>query len=161
MLVEFARWLHGTEFSVWLRFSPYGVQGLQTVHILALAAMLGGAFLLDARLLGLVRSADSAAHLARRFLPAQWIGFAVLLLSGALLIVAEPDLLFNRTLRVKFVLLVAIVTVTAGITAALRRETKLRDMPAGRRVLLGVLGALSLLLLVAIAAAGRLIAYAG
>ena len=76
-------------------------------------------------------------------------------------IVAEPDLLFNRTLRVKFVLLVAIVTVTAGITAALRRETKLRDMPAGRRVLLGVLGALALLLLVAIAAADRLIADAG
>lgn len=161
MLLDFARWLGGTEFSVWLRLGGYGVQGLQTVHILALAAVLGGAFLLDARLVGAVKSADTAAHLARRFLPAQWIGFAVLLVSGLLLITVEPDLLFNRTLRLKLMLIVVVAAVTVAIAAALRQETLLREMTRGRRMLLGGLGGLSLLLLVAIGFAGRFVAYAG
>lgn len=161
MLVEFARWLNGTEFSVWLRFSDYGIQALQTVHILALAAVLGAAFLLDARLLGVVKSADTAAHLARRFLPAHWIGLAVLLVSGALLIAAEPDLLFNRTLRIKLVGIVAALALTVAIGRALRIDAMLPGLSTPRRVLLAVCGGISLLLWVFIAAAGRFIAYAG
>ena len=162
MLAEFARALGGSGFSTWLRLSPYGIQTLQTIHILALAALIASAFMLDLRLLGITRSDDTAAHLRRRFLPAHWIGFAVLLLTGALLIAVEPvDLLFNTTLRIKLALIVIALLLTVLIQRGLWQETLLRHLPRGHRTLLAIGGALSLTLWTAIAACGRFIAYVG
>lgn len=162
MILEFARWLDGTEFSVWLRFARFGIQSLQTIHILALAALLGAAMLLDLRLLGVVKSGDTAAHLARRFLPLHWIGLAVLLPSGLLLIAAEPgQLIFNTVLRAKLALVVAAALLTLWTGRALRADMRLADLPRGRRSLLAALGGASLLLWLAIGTMGRFIAYIG
>ncbi len=162
MLRHFAIWLGDTGFSEWIRFTPGAIQWLQTIHILGLAALIGAAFLLDMRLVGAVRTPDTAAHLRRRFLPSHWAGFAVLLVSGLLLIAGEPgELLFNTTFRWKIAGIVAALVLTLGVRAALSEDAPLSALSKNRRAVLAALGAGSLALWVAIGLAGRFIAYIG
>lgn len=160
MLFDFARALNDSDFSRWIRLTPFVVQGLQTIHILALAAVLGSAFLLDLRLLGWVRSDDTAAHLARRFMPGHWTGFIVLLLSGVLLIAGEPiELIFSDTLRIKLALAAIVIALTCVAARLLRVDARVHELPRGRRTLLAVIGGVSLVLFVLISFAGRFVAY--
>ncbi len=160
MLIEIARWLDGAAFSQWLRHMPGAVQILKTVHILAMAALLGSALLLNLRLMGVRRGGDTPAHLARRFLPVHWIGLAVMAASGVMLVAAEPgELMFSQTFGVKLMLIAVALALMLALGALLRTGTPLSTLPRGRRALLFVLGLVSLLLWIAIAVAGRFIAY--
>lgn len=161
MMTEFARWLMETGLSRWIRFTPGVIQGLQTVHILALAAVISASFLLNIRLLGIARSDDEGPHLARRYLPTVWIGVAVLALTGVMLVIGEPGLMFNATLQVKLALIVVALLLTWALGRGLKPALRLAETPPGRRRALAAGGAASILLWVLIALAGRFIAYIG
>ena len=63
---------------------------LQTIHILAIAALFSSAILFDLRLWGVVERDLPLKDMARRFFPVIWFALPVLLTSGAFLIVGEP-----------------------------------------------------------------------
>ena len=158
-LATFSAWLELTPFSRVLQTVEWAVPAIQTVHILAIAAVMGSMLLFNLRLLG-VRGADvPLARVRSRFLPVVWFSLLVLLASGALMVAAEPGRsLLNPVFQLKMALLVCAVALTAATDRSLRRSPDpQREGP--RRVRLRASAILSVGLWVAILFAGRWIAY--
>lgn len=165
MLKALADWLAATSLSTQLQTVTWAIPDLQSVHIVALAFLMASAWLLDLRLLGFKERSQPVAAVARRFLPWVWWPLGVLVLSGALLVTAEPgELLGNSVFQLKMLLLAAAIVVTLVLQRMALANSKFADVPAESAAVspgMKALAIVSLLLWVAIAFAGRLIAYAG
>jgi hypothetical protein len=160
MLQEFSDRLAETAVSRFIQDTPWMVPGLQTVHILAIAATLTMVGFFNLRLAGLAGSGYSLSGLAARVLGPSWMAIGVLAVSGAFLIVAEPAReLLNPLFRIKMLLLVVLLSLTALSWRMLRADPEFWTATAGRKSLARLAGAASILLLLAIIACGRWIAY--
>ena len=150
----FCAWLAATKLSVALGSIEWIVPVVQTLHILLIAVVASSALLLDLRLLGAGSQRQSLAQAADRFLPALWWALPGLALTGAILIIAEPEReLTNPAFGAKMALLVVAIAVTLWFR---RRLSGTGWSQSGARLV----GIASLLLWVGIVVAGRWIAYA-
>jgi len=151
MLDVFCHWLQATPLSLLISTHFWIIPALQTVHILAIASVISSAFMIDLRLIGLVRGEQPADEFAARFLPFIWWPLPILALTGALLISAEPARsLENPSFGIKMALLLGAITVTLLYQH--------RAAHLGRALRVGI-GCMSLLLWTGIVLAGRWIAY--
>jgi hypothetical protein len=160
MIQSFCDWLAATSLSQAFAGANWFVPTVQTVHILSIAVVLITLGMLDFRLLRLTRRGPPVEAMVGSFVPWTWRALGVLLVTGILLTITEPNReLMNDAFRLKMLL----VTLLAVLTLVVQRRTARQPdywnaSPAGRR--LGVvLGVASLLLCLSIVAAGRLIAY--
>jgi hypothetical protein len=159
MMQQISDWLTSTPVSEALAGADWFVPAAQTVHILAIAAVLALLATLNARLLGLTTLAPPPPRLAAACLPGFWGALTVLLFSGSLLVIAEPAReLMNPAFRVKIPLVLVLAVLTLLLQRGLLRH-RWGETRHGRR-LAGGIAVASTLLCVAIVAAGRLIAYA-
>lgn len=133
------------------------VPAFQSVHILAIAALIFASFSANLAILRGEGTARSTVWLAGSY-RWTWTALAILLISGAILITGEPTRsLMNIYFRVKVVLVLA----AAGLTLILQRSlTGTRSGLLSHRTLIALAG-LSILLWVAIIFCGRFIAYFG
>jgi hypothetical protein len=146
------QWLTSTAVSQTIQTTSWLIPGLQTIHILALATLFGAALMLTMKVLGRAWSEQTPAEVAGRFAPTIWICLVVLLVTGALLITAEPGrTLTNISFFWKMGMLVAAIVLTLAISGAARRGTL---GPLHR-----ALAVISMLLWGGIIIAGRYIAY--
>jgi uncharacterized membrane protein SirB2 len=123
---------------------------LQTVHLLSIAAIMGSVVLIDLRVLGLALPSQDVREMVRRLMPWVWSVLPLLAVSGLMFILATPRRYFaNPVFQLKFVMLVPALAL-----AALFHRT---NLPEGR--LARPLAAISMCLWLAIAMAGRWIAY--
>lgn len=155
---EFSDWLYGTGFSTVLRDTSWAVPGLQTVHILAIAALAVGALITNLRLAGAFATDTGAADVVRAYGRSFRIALVVLLLTGSLLIVSEPGrTLGNSTFWLKIALVIAALALTALAQRAVktRAERGQSSIPAAVRLV----AVLCLLIWVAVIFCGRWIAY--
>jgi hypothetical protein len=83
-------WLAGTPGSVALHESHYAYLVILTFHVLTLCLFVGTAAIIDLRLLGLTMRHVRVSEVIDRLLPWSAAGFAIMLLSGALLFYASP-----------------------------------------------------------------------
>ena len=159
-LIAFSEALAATPVSRFLQGIGWLIPLVQTVHILAIAAVMGSAGLTDLRLLGLAGRSHSAADMARRLAPAVWWALLVLACSGAVLAIAEPlRSLPNPAFQLKMLLLLPAAALTGFIQSALRSGAASWALPSGPRLAVKLAAAASLLLWVAIIFAGRWIAF--
>ncbi len=134
---------------------------IQTVHLLAIAAVMGSIVLIDLRILGLALRGQPTSDLARRLLPWTWWALPFLFVSGIIFVLARPQrYAVNPIFRLKFVLLALAVIVTLALHRVTARNPAYWEGPGGGRVLGRMVAAASLLLWVAVVLAGRWIAYA-
>ena len=89
-LDAFCAWLARTPLSQTLQSAEWIIPTVQTVHILAVAAVISSVLMIHLRLLGLRAREQPLAAVTARFLPFVWWPLPVLLLSGSILITAEP-----------------------------------------------------------------------
>lgn len=156
----FTQWLAATGPSLLVQDTAWVVPAVQTVHILAISVVLASMAMLDLRMMGLAGRRHSVDAMARRFIPALWLALAVLLASGVVLIVGEPEReLMNPAFRWKMLLLVAAVIVTAIVQKMLNRAPGFWETSSQRRRLARIVAVLSLSLWLTIAVLGRWIAY--
>ena len=156
---HFCTWLATTSVSDTLQTVEWIVPAVQTVHILAVAAVVSSVLMIDLRLLGWGSRDQSIAAVAKRFLPFVWWPLPVLLLTGAVLITAEPArALENPVFLLKMGLLTAAAAVTLASQLPLRRDPTFWDA-SNRRWIARTIALLSLPLWVGIVFAGRWIAY--
>jgi hypothetical protein len=148
-------WLTATPLSQTIQTTSWAIPGIQVVHILCLATLFALALSLSLRVAGRGLAAEPLASLARRFVPAIWVCLGLLLLSGALLIIAEPfRTITNPIFYLKMTLLVVAVALTLWLASVARRQPE-------QRTALHLVGAtLSMLIWAGIIVAGRYIAYA-
>lgn len=145
-----ARWLTGSWLSNLVTAHSWYVPAIQVVHIIAIAAIIIAALLINLRALGLMETGRPARMVQAAWMPVIWSALVVLALTGVLLIASEPGrALFRWVFWVKLGLIVAALTVTA-----LHRRLAEGALPA-RLVAAG-----SLVLWFAVILAGRWIAYA-
>ncbi|MEC3949631.1 DUF6644 family protein [Sphingobium sp. HWE2-09] len=110
---KFAQSLYGTAISTGLRETAWIVPAVQSVHIVAIAAVIGAAIVMDLRLAGVLATDETPRGVVKRHLPWMWSGLAVLLTSGFVLGLAEPyRVLTNLVFWVKMALVLTGFTLT-------------------------------------------------
>ncbi|MDB5712954.1 MAG: conserved hypothetical rane protein [Sphingomonadales bacterium] len=154
-LNEFAYWLDETPASVALKDNVLAVPVAQSVHILAVAFVLSGSVLLSLRSVGIVGTDWTMQDWSRKLNGRLWIALGLLLLSGSLLVLAEPPReLVNPVFQIKLFLVIPTVVLAAWLA---RRQV---NKDAATITPLDKIASLILVLLwVAIVCAGRWIAY--
>lgn len=153
-------WIEATAISTHIRESIWTYPVIESIHVLGLGLFLGLTMVMDLRLVGVVLRGTPVGDVMGRLLP--WIrwGAALMVVTGVLLTIATPvSFAANPFFGAKLVLL-ALAGVNVWIFHARQypsvRAWGLAAVPplAARRA-----GGISLALWVAIAVAGRLIAY--
>jgi hypothetical protein len=160
-LQAFCAWLAATPASQFLQTTEWIIPAVQTVHILCIAVVISAVLLVHLHTLGLAMRTHSSALLAARFLPGLWWALILLLLSGSILIVAEPERsLPNYMFQVKMSLLIVAITLTVLYQVPLRKDPTYWEKTPARRTNSLAIAIVSLLAWVGIVFAGRWIAYA-
>ena len=159
-MLAFCKWLQQTSVGSSVRESLWLFPVIETVHLLGMAALIGNVTVLDLRLLGWMLRRERVSALAGRLLPWAWAGFAVQVVTGTILFSSEAVKIYgNPAFRLKMLLLSL-----AGVHALIFHRTIYRQvatgddiaaLPAGAKVA----GSISILLWVAIVAAGRFIGF--
>ena len=153
-LHQFSDWLANTSFSQSIQVTSWAIPGIQTVHILALATLFATALMFTLRIAGKGLASEPLQNQAPRFARAIWVLLLVLLLTGTLLIIAEPGrTITNPAFYAKMIMLALAIAITLWLTAVARRQF---GGPGGVHV---AAATLSMLLWVAIIFCGRFIAY--
>jgi hypothetical protein len=160
MIQAFSDWLASTWLSQLFANTSWFVPTVQTVHILCIGVVVTSLGMLDFKLLHLTRSGPPVETLAVKSVPWVWLALVVLLFTGILLVITEPNReLMNDTFRLKMLLVALLVVLTLVVQRASASAPGYWSSSAARRHLGRMLGVGSLVLCVGIVAAGRLIAY--
>lgn len=136
---------------VWLKTNAYAYPTLETMHLIAIALVFGTVWIVDLRLLGVIRAID-ARLLAKTLLPWTLAGFALALLTGLTMFTSRiGDFISNPAFILKMCLLLA-----AGANAAVLHARGALD---DGNVITKTQAALSIAIWIAIIFCGRWIAY--
>jgi hypothetical protein len=159
-MLALCKWLEQTWVGGGIRQSLWLFPAIETLHLLGMAALVGTITVYDLRLLGWILRRERVSDLTRRLLPWAWAGFAVQVITGALLFSSEAVKVYdNPAFRVKILLILL-----AGAQALIFQWTSYRNvatwddspvMPAGAKMA----GCISILLWIGIVAAGRFIGF--
>jgi hypothetical protein len=153
-LHSFSDRLSETAFSQAIQVTSWAIPAIQTVHILALATLFGCALVLALRFMGRGLAAEPLQRVSGRFTPLIWKLLLLLLVSGTLLIVAEPGrTITNPVFYLKMSMLMVSCVLTLWLAAAARRGL---DRPTSLHQVAAVC---TMLLWTGIIVAGRFIAY--
>jgi len=158
--LEVCRWLQSTPGSIALHESIWVYPIVESVHVLTLSVFLGLTVMVDLRLLGASLSATPVSQVMRRLLPWMLAGFAVMVVSGALLFYAAPVRTYSNIffrMKMTFLLMAGLNVAVFHFTTSptmLQWDLGMRP-PIRARLAAGV----SLALWAAIAVCGRMIAY--
>lgn len=157
MLMAFANWLSNTSISMAIQDAYWVIPTIQSVHILAISAVMASVVMLDFRLLGVTSRGQTLSQTAHRFLPWIWGSVCVLFCSGSLLIVGEPPREFSsEVFWTKMSLLACVLILTGAFQYVLKNGGGFWER---HRLAARVTAIVSLMLWVSILAAGRWIAY--
>jgi hypothetical protein len=94
-LFPFFAWVDTTGISTFIKGTTWVFPLVETIHILALAVLLGSVFLINLRLLGIaIRRWSPAQILEQVHSLVNW-SVVIILVTGAILFIAEPRKLFD------------------------------------------------------------------
>lgn len=157
--MSWTSWLERSALGTLLRENIWLYPGIEIVHILSFAVLIGAATFFDLRLIGLSRGISVQA-LAGHLLPWARLGLAVAAPTGVLLFIADASALAgNPAFRIKL----ALIALAILNTVIFHRWTarSMRDWDVGQSTPLRakLTGIVSLALWASVVAGGRLIAY--
>lgn len=156
-LDQFCAWLENTPVSETIQGVHWIVPAVQTVHILAISAVMASMLMINLRLLGVLGRGQPLQAYSGRFLPVIWWALPVLLATGIVMVIGEPARsLANSVFQLKMLLVLCAIVATLVLQVPLRRDA---EYWTPRRAGAVVLGLVSLSIWVAIVFAGRWIAY--
>jgi hypothetical protein len=153
---DFYHRVTATALSQFIQKTHGMIASIQMMHITCLACVFALGLALALTVAGRGFDSESLDSLCRRFVPAIWICVTLLLVTGALLIIAEPvRSLPKPVFYIKMALIVLAVSMTA-IIAGRARRAQLAGTTAPASFSLAVA---YMLIWCAIIVAGRMIAY--
>jgi hypothetical protein len=152
--------LQESSLGVAIAASPWLFPTIETVHVVAIALVIGSISMLDLRLLGKRWLRFPVTALAGYTLPLTWAAFAVAAVSGGLMFISNAAVYgVNRAFQLKFLLIAA-----AGLNmlsfhattykSVLSWQTQLPPPPRAQ-----LAGCLSLAFWIGVVAAGRWIGF--
>jgi|HubBroStandDraft_3_1064219.scaffolds.fasta_scaffold24616_4 hypothetical protein len=160
VIKEFCDWLSNTSISVAFQSANWFVPLVQTVHIISIAILLTGVYVLSFRLIGVTRGGQSLAVLTAKSTPWIWIALGVLLGTGILLTITEPAReLLNWAFRVKMLMVIALAAILLVVQMRMRRHPAYWTESPTRRRVARAIGIVAVIIGAGIVTAGRWIAY--
>ena len=162
MLDSIAQAIAGSDANEAALYLLRNVPGLppivQTIHILAIAALMASVAFVALRSLGLALPSQDLREMVRRLMPWTWWALPVLLLSGGLLVLARPQRYFsNPVMGWKMLFLLAALVLSVLMVQRIRRSAS--NGFAARPLRLKLMAAGVLFFWVLTVLAGRWIAY--
>jgi len=159
-LHDFSVWLEHTPVSQTIQTIDWIVPAVQTVHILAIAAVMASVLMVNLRLARVPGREQGLQRYSARFVRVIWWALPVLLASGTVMVIGEPGRsLENDVFQLKMCLVLSVVAVTLAFRYPLARDATFWDATAGRRIAAVAVAVGSLALWTSIVFAGRWIAY--
>ena len=159
-ILELCTWLEESPLGLAITESEWLFPAIETLHVLALALVIGSIAMLDLRLLGVSNRDRGVIQLAEDTLPWTWSAFVVAAITGALMFVSAATSYYeNVPFRIKLVLLAL-----AGLNMAIFHFTAYRaahdrnftfPTPQAARIA----ASLSLLFWIGVVVAGRWIGF--
>jgi hypothetical protein len=153
-------WLEATEVATTIRENSLVFPWLESVHVMAIALVLGTIAIIDLRLIGVAGVGFRTSRLMRAMLPITWTAFALATITGVLMFLSQPALYLRTTaFQIKLGLLLM-----AGVNMAVFHLLTARSLagwddsratPPGAKLA----GLLSLCLWIGIVFAGRFIGF--
>lgn len=152
-------WLYATPVSTAIRDMLWVVPTVQSIHIVAIAVIFGSTVISDLRLAGVFAADEPLRGVVRRYYPWMRNALIVLLLTGLVMTIGEPDrVLVNSTFWLKMALVVSAFTLAWWVRRPLLRPAgPARSEDADRFV--KTLAWLSIALWCLVIFCGRWIAY--
>ena len=89
-LLTWCQWLQDQPTSIAIRQSEYGYPAIETLHVLSMAMFMGLIVMMDLRLVGLGNLRTPFSQVQKRLFPWQMLGLAGSVVSGVLLVYADP-----------------------------------------------------------------------
>ncbi|TWB43984.1 DUF6644 family protein [Nitrospirillum pindoramense] len=155
----FGQWLYTTPVAATIRETVWIIPTVQAVHILSIAVLVGSALVSNLRLAGVFAADEASPAVIRRYLPRMWSALGILLLTGLVLIVAEPGRTLNNAV---FWTKMALVLIAFVLTLVFQKPL-LQSPPGGngsdRSAMTKPVAWLSLALWTVVIFCGRFIAY--
>lgn len=100
-------WLYATPVSTAIRDLLWVVPTVQSIHIIAIAVIFGCAVISDLRLAGVLATDEPLRGVIRRYYPWMRNALLVLLATGLIMAIGEPDrVLVNSTFWLKMALII-------------------------------------------------------
>lgn len=158
ILISAASWLARTPVSESIAGVPWVVPATQTLHILAVATVLGSVVMIDLQVLGVLERGRPLSEAFSRYLPPLAAGIAVLALSGLVLVAGEPTRApFRAVFWLKLLLVLLGVALTWALPALAQRRgaTDVGAAPGD----LKIVAAATISVWLAVIVAGRWIGY--
>ena len=159
-VLRFLQWLNDTTFSITMRDSTWAEPVVETIHVLTLTLFFGFTVLLDLRLLGVSMRRRKASEVVEELNP--WLvgGFLMMIVTGVLLFCGDPVAFYNSIFfKVKMLMLLLAGLNVWLFNATVGRKMAEWDIDAETPGRAKAAAVVSLVLWVAIVAAGRAIAY--
>lgn len=158
---NFLQWLHDTQLSSTMRESIWAEPLVETIHVLTLTLFLGFAVLLDLRLLGVCMRRRKMSEVLQQLNPFLFVGFAIMVVSGLLLFTGDPPAFWGTVFfKIKMIFLILAGLNVLIFNATIGRSVAQWDLSPKTPTAAKVAAIVSIVLWVAIVAAGRAIAYA-
>jgi hypothetical protein len=157
MIDGLVHWLEGTSLHQTMQVVEWAVPAVQTVHILAIAAVFASSLALSLRVFHLAGVEWSAARWGQRL--NRWVGWGlvVLLISGLIMVCGEPGRSLNNILfQTKMVLLFVAIALFFALSRKTRDLVQINHHTPGS---VRLVAALLILVWLAMIVCGRWIAY--
>jgi hypothetical protein len=157
-LLPFIQWCEASWLGSAIRTSPWAFAVIESVHLLALAAIGGAVLVVDLRLLGFGLRNEPVKRIARDAFP--WLvgSLAVMLVTGIGLFLSEATKCYYST---PFSVKMASLLLAMVFTFTVRRKITNADEGRVRPIVYKLVAVVSLLLWFGVGAGGRWIGFSG
>jgi hypothetical protein len=157
-MLPFIDWVAASPLSKAISTSTWAFAVIESIHLLALSVIGGSVVIVDLRLLGYGIKAQSLEKVARDAQPWFLWSWAVMIVTGLLLFVSEPQKLYYSTpfaVKIACLLLGTIFALTVRRKVAYAGEGRVSPMT------MKVVAVVSLVLWFGVGAGGRWIGFSG
>jgi len=158
--LEFAQWIQMTDWATYLRSSAYTYPIVLSIHLTGIALFAGAILVTDLRLLGAALRNQPVADVVDQLRWPKRIGFLIVATCGFLLASAKAEeYYYNAFFRIKLTLFVLVAIHALVFRGSVYNNAAALDQARRMPGKAKLAAALSLLLWVSIACAGRGIGY--
>ena len=157
---QVANWLAQTSLSLTIQTHEWLIPTIQSIHIIAIAVVVGSVLMTVLRVLGWAGRDQTLAQTTARFAPWFFWGLGVLLVTGLAMIVGEPA---RELLALSFWLKMGLVAIGTSLAvlvdASIKRRGTEWETTLVHRPRVKVLAVVMLVIWASVIVLGRLIAY--
>ncbi len=157
-LLPFIEWIASTSLSNAINTSPSAFAVIESIHLLALSVIGGAVLIVDLRLLGFGIRTQTLADVARDAQPWFVRSWAVMIVTGLLLFVSEPQKLYYST---PFAVKMSCLVLATIFAFTVRRKVTLAGEGRVSPIWLKLVALVSLALWFGVGAGGRWIGFSG